>query len=108
MRTYTILAALVVAALTLGGCQAARTIAGTYGGEKGLELFDKAAEGVEKIENATLGNAAKAVAKYCDKAPVASRKLLRDRINARPEMAGAKIGVQCPGEPNPFEEAQPE
>lgn len=83
-------------ALSLGACAQLKEIASTFGGEHALGLFEKAVELEGKVEDATLGNGAKAVYQYCDKVPVASRKLLRERFNARDELQGAEIGVYCP------------
>ncbi|KKL95924.1 hypothetical protein LCGC14_1849650 [marine sediment metagenome] len=85
-------------ALTLGGCAGLQDLVDGYGGEKALALLEKAAEGVEKVESATLGNAGKALKGYCDKVPPKARKMLRDRLNAREEASGAKIGVWCPND----------
>lgn len=81
----------------LAGCAGLGELVGAYGGEEGLALLRKAAEGAEKIEDATIGNAVKVLPVYCV-APGAARTAFRARINARPEAEGAKVGVWCPGD----------
>ena len=51
---------------------------------------------MEKIEDATLGNAAKAMSGYCEKVPKAARLALRNAINSRHEAKGAQIVIICP------------
>ena len=89
----------IVAALALSGCVALEGLVGTYAGESGLKLLEQAQEGISTVEDATLGNAGKVMAGYCDKVPGASRKLLRTTINDREEAGGAQIGIHCPGDP---------
>lgn len=90
--------ALVALGLSLSACETVTQLVNEYGGEKGLALLEKAADGADNIEDATIGNAVKALPKYCI-LPGAARSLFRDRINARPEAGGAKIGIFCPGDP---------
>lgn len=88
---------LFIALSFLSGCATLEAAVGTYTGEGGLALLEKASEGAGKVEDATLGNAMKALPKYC-KVPQKTRQLFRERANARPEAEGAQIIVVCPGD----------
>ncbi len=79
----------IVLALLLPGCAVLE-------GVNGLEILEQASEGVEKIEDATLGNAAKAMSGYCENVPPAARMALRNAINSRHEAKGATIVITCP------------
>ena len=85
---------LVVVMLALGACS---TIDLSLLEDVGIDPA-KAEATVKKIEDATLGNAAKALPIYC-KAPRSARVLFRERFNNRPEAKGAKLVVWCPGDP---------
>lgn len=84
----------VLLTLTLGACD---TLSGVFGGAD-LSLLQKAAETGGKVEEATLGNAMKALPYYC-KLPQAARATLRDHANSRPEAGGNKLAVHCVGDP---------
>ncbi len=86
----------IAAALFLPGCAVLEGVVGEYAGESGLALLNQAQDGVEKIEDATLGNAAKAMSGYCENVPLAARKALRNAINSRHEAKGATIVITCP------------
>ena len=86
--------AVIIATLILGACS---TIDLSLLEDVGIDPA-KAEATVKKIEDATLGNAAKALPLYC-KAPKSARDVFRQRINDRPEAKGAKLGVFCPGDP---------
>ena len=88
---------LIAFPLVLGGCAAVETLVEEYAGEDGLGLLEKASEVGGKVEDATLGNAMKALPKYC-KVPKATRKLFRERANSRMETEGNQIGVWCAGD----------
>lgn len=81
--------AVIVIALALGAC------ADLQGG---TEFFEKAAQAAGKVDDATTGNFAKGIALYCEKVPSVARLRIRDHLNARPEMKGAKAAVWCPME----------
>ena len=85
--------AVIIATLTLGACS---TIDLSLLEDVGIDPA-KAEATVKKIEDYTLGNAAKALPIYC-KAPMSARVLFRERFNNRPEAKGAKLGVYCPGD----------
>ena len=59
---------------------------------------DDAAKKAQEVEDATLGNMAKALPVYCH-APGVARSILRERFNGRPEAKGAQVGAWCPGDP---------
>jgi hypothetical protein len=84
--------------LALGGCDTLSAAVGMYGGQGGLDLLTQIEQGADKVEDVTLGNAMKALPQYC-KVPAATRKLFRDRIDARKEAEGNLIGVWCKGDP---------
>lgn len=87
--------ALVAAAFSLtAGCD---TLSEFMGGSE-LGLLQKAAEVGGKVEDATLGNGAKALPKYCS-VPRSARNALRARLNARPEAQNNKLGIWCEGDP---------
>lgn len=82
----------IVCALSVGACNTVTELLGDS------EFFNKAAETAGKVEDATVGNVAKGVSKYCGVIPGAGRKEIRDRLNGREEIKGAKVGVWCPGD----------
>jgi len=86
--------AVILAVLILAGCS---TIDLSLLQGVGVDPA-KAEATVKKIEDATLGNAAKALPIYC-KAPKSARSLFRLRFNGRPEAKGAAMGIHCPGDP---------
>lgn len=83
----------VAFALALSGCA---TIDLSLLEKVGVDPAE-AEQTVRDIEDATLGNAAKALPVYCV-APDVARSLFRGRFNARPEAEGAQLGVWCPGD----------
>ena len=85
----------IILPLLLGACD---TLSGFVGGAD-LSLLEKAANSAGKVEDATLGNAMKALPKYCA-LPRSARALLRSRANGRAEAEGNKIGVYCVGDPS--------
>lgn len=90
---HTILAA--VMAVTLSACSTSEILS-VFEGD--LSLLEDVAEKAGNVEDATLGNAMKALPKYC-KLPSAARKVARARINGRMEAQGNMIGVWCIGDP---------
>lgn len=78
--------------LLLGGCDTVKSLTGDS------EFFDKAAETLGKVDDATAGNFAKGISKYCGAVPGVARKGLRKHVNGRAEMDGAKVGAWCPGD----------
>lgn len=81
----------------LGACESLAPIVSLYGGEKGLAVLEEAAEKAGKVEDATLGNAMKALPKYCA-LPQSIRSTFRARVNLRPEAEGNKIAIWCNGD----------
>lgn len=71
---------------------------GACGTTPNLDLLKKAADVETKVENATLGNAMKALPPYC-KVPDTIRSAFRDRANSQPTAGGNKLGVWCVGDP---------
>ena len=82
----------IVCAISLGACDAVKSLTGDS------EFFSKAAETLGKVDDATAGNFAKGVSKYCEAVPGVARKGLRKHVNGRAEMDGAKVGAWCPGD----------
>ena len=86
MRRFLIAGAVAV---SLGGCAELQATLG------GAEFFEKAANAAGKVDDVTTGNFAKGIALYCAKVPTAARSKIRDHLNARSEMKGAKAAVWC-------------
>lgn len=81
--------------LLLGACSTSEILS-VFEGD--LSLLEDVADKAGQVEDATLGNAMKALPKYC-KVPSAARKVARGRINGRMEAQGNQIGVWCVGDP---------
>lgn len=89
MKRYLLAA---VMAVTLSGCGTMSLLDGD------LSLLEDVADTAKTVEDATLGNALKALPKYC-KLPDRARAAFRDRVNDRPESQGNQMGIWCKGDP---------
>lgn len=85
---------IVALPLMLGACSTSEIFSVLDGD---LSLLEDVADTAKTVEDKTLGNAMKALPKYC-KLPKAARKVARSRINGRMEAEGNKIGVWCVGD----------
>lgn len=82
-----------VMAVTLSACGSVTTLL-----DGDLSLLEDVADTAKTVEDHTLGNALKALPKYC-KLPARARNAFRDRVNERPEGQGNQMGIWCKGDP---------
>jgi len=81
-----------VMAVTVSACDTLSILDGD------LSLLEDVADTAKTVEDHTIGNALKALPKYC-KLPGQYRTAFRDRIIAREEAQGNQIGIWCQGDP---------
>lgn len=90
---------IIALALSLGACANFTEVLTGLGGERGLAILEDVADNAAKVEDATLGNAMKALPKYC-RLPPSLRSTFRDRVNGRLEAEGNQIAIWCVGDPS--------